>query len=470
MLPKFLKKNKKKSSFDKNLLKEYFKNQGGSVKNSFCKAPFVSMDFATNGMVIPCCLNHAYIYGKYPENSLHDIWFGEKVKLFRKKLLDMDLSQGCFLCEQDLLNKNFDLIYSKTYSYFPTNLNSKYPLNMGFALDNTCNLRCQMCSGENSSTYRSEIEHRPPFINPYDSNFVLQLEEFIPYLQRVVFAGGEPFLINIYYEIWERIIAINPKIEVVICTNGTVLNSRIKNLIDKGVFYFAISMDSLNKVNFEKIREKANFEQFMDNLDYFYKYSKQNNRWMTLNVCPIQQNWREIPELVRKANEMQISIFLNNVYFPPHCTLRSLNSVELEEIISYYNEQILSLEANNENSGQNIKLFTNFINSLKIWKEEAVNRANEEVIEDLIQNKYLFFKYISNIINEKKHLSELEKKEKIIKHINTCEEIFQYFEGKEDILAKSLLNLKTMPKDVLYAELEFSSLEVLISRFMQAGI
>jgi len=470
MLPKFFKRNNIKSAFDKNLLKVYFKNQGKSMKNTFCKAPLVSMDFATNGMVIPCCLNHSFIYGKYPEVSLHDIWFGDKVKLFREKLSEMDLSQGCFLCEQDLLKRNFDLIYSKTYSYFQENVNSQYPLNMGFALDNTCNLRCQMCSGENSSTYRSEIEHRAPYNNPYDSNFVSQLEEFIPHLQRVVFAGGEPFLINVYYEIWERIIALNPKIEIVICTNGTVLNQKIKDLMERGVFYFAISMDSLKKENFEKIRVKANFEQFMENLDCFYEYSKRNNRWMTLNVCPMQQNWQEIPDLVKKANEMQINIFFNNVYFPPHCSLRSLNSIELEEIINYYNSQLLTLKTFNENSKQNIKLFINLINSLRVWKGEAGNFANEAIIVDLNQNKELFYKHVEGIINERMHLNDLEKKEKILQHTKTCQQIFMSFEGKEDILLKSLVNLKTMPKDVLYAELEFSNLEVLISRFMQAGI
>ncbi len=470
MLPKFFKGINNESGFDKKLLKEYFKNQKGSSKKIFCKAPLVSMDFATNGMVIPCCLNHSYIYGKYPEDSLHEIWFGDKVKIFRKKLSEMDLSQGCFLCEQDLLKKNFDLIYSKTYSYFQENVNSNYPLNMGFALDNTCNLSCQMCSGENSSTYRYEIEHRAPYTNPYDSNFVLQLEEFIPHLQKVVFAGGEPFLINVYYEIWERIIAINPEIEIVICTNGTILNQKIKDLMEKGVFYFAISMDSLNKENFEKIRVKANFEKFMENLNYFHEYSKRNNRWMTLSVCPMQQNWHEIPDLVKKTNEMQINIFFNNVYFPPHCSLRSLNHIELEEIIIYYNSQLLTLKPFNENSTQNIKLFVNLINSLQVWKGEAVNMAAKEIIVDLNQNKEFFYKYVENVINEKKHLSEIEKKEKILQHIKTCQQIFMSFEGKEDILSKSLVNLKTIPKDVLYAELEFSNLEVLISRFMQAGI
>jgi len=467
MLPKLFKKNNYKSAFDKKLLKEYFKNQNGSLKNSFCKAPLVSMDFALNGMVIPCCLNHSYIYGKYPEDSLHEIWFGDKVKIFRKKLSGMDLSRGCFLCEQDLLIKNFDLILSKTYSYFQENV---YPLNMGFALDNTCNLSCQMCSGVNSSTYRSEIEHHAPFNNPYDTNFVLQLEEFIPHLQKAVFAGGEPFLIDMYYEIWERIIIINPKIEIVICTNGTVLNQRIKDLIDKGLFYFAVSVDSFKKENFEKIREKAKFEQFMKNFNYFHEYSKRNDRWMTINVCPIQQNWQEIPELLQRANEMELNISFSNVYFPPHCSLRSLSSMELEKIIKYYDSQISTFKVFNQNSKQNINLFLNLINSIRLWKDEAEKFADEKIVLDLNQNKKHFYEHVQSIINEKKHLSDLEKNEKILKHIKTCEEIFMSFKGNEDVLLKGLVNLRTIPTDVLYAELEFSNLDVLISRFMQAGI
>ena len=56
------------------------------------------------------------------------------------------------------------------------------------------------------------------FENPYDAAFVKQLEEFIPHLEEVKFYGGEPFLIEIYYEIWEKIMELNPKVRISVQT------------------------------------------------------------------------------------------------------------------------------------------------------------------------------------------------------------------------------------------------------------
>jgi len=47
-----------------------------------------------------------------------------------------------------------------------------------------------------------------------------------------------------YYDIWDLIIRKNPKCEIVVQTNATVLNNRIKNLLETGNFKISISIDS----------------------------------------------------------------------------------------------------------------------------------------------------------------------------------------------------------------------------------
>ena len=62
-----------------------------------------------------------------------------------------------------------------------------------------------MCGGKWSSAIRKNREGLPPLKNHYDKDFVKQIREFLPFLREARFIGGEPFLINLYYDIWEAI-------------------------------------------------------------------------------------------------------------------------------------------------------------------------------------------------------------------------------------------------------------------------
>ena len=48
-----------------------------------CKAPFTSMYFRPDGSVTPCCFNITYNYGKFPENTVKEIWESTAIKTFR---------------------------------------------------------------------------------------------------------------------------------------------------------------------------------------------------------------------------------------------------------------------------------------------------------------------------------------------------------------------------------------------------
>ena len=118
--------------------------------------------------------------------------------MFRNKLHESDLSSGCELCLDIIKNKNFSGLLPPLYDIVSSKI-SKYPTVMEFELSNNCNLQCIMCPGRNSSSFNTN--EKAEFI--YDDAFLLQLEEFLPHLNEAKFIGGEPFLIPIYYKIWE---------------------------------------------------------------------------------------------------------------------------------------------------------------------------------------------------------------------------------------------------------------------------
>ncbi len=94
-----------------------------------------------------------------------------------------------------------------------------------------------------------------------DSLPVDQLEEFIPHLKEAKFLGGEPFLIDIYYKIWDKIIELNPSVKITITTNGTVFNKRVQEILEKLDCNIIMSIDAFNKTTYESIRIQGDYEK-----------------------------------------------------------------------------------------------------------------------------------------------------------------------------------------------------------------
>ena len=106
--------------------------------------------------------------------SIKEIWKGEKAEQLRDYIKNNDLTLGCLNCETQLLAGNFDAVKSKQYDHNKLNFNG-YPSVMEFELSNTCNLECEMCSGDFSSLIRAKREKLPPIKDAYDIEFVNQL-------------------------------------------------------------------------------------------------------------------------------------------------------------------------------------------------------------------------------------------------------------------------------------------------------
>ncbi len=168
---------------------EFNKNRPLGPQELICHAPIKNMYFAHHGKARTCCWNRSYVLGQYPEQSVHDIWFGVKAEEFRQYIVENNLNHGCHGCKTHILAGSYSVAKAKMYDERVLNANG-YPSVMEFELSNTCNLECEMCSGDFSSLIRKNREGRSALENPYDSAFVKQLEEFIPHLEEVKFYGG----------------------------------------------------------------------------------------------------------------------------------------------------------------------------------------------------------------------------------------------------------------------------------------
>jgi MoaA/NifB/PqqE/SkfB family radical SAM enzyme len=356
-------------SVDPSLVRAYNRERRAGPRKLVCYLPFHSITFSGGGRALACTYNQKAVFGTYPETSVKELWFGETGRKLRAYMEHNDLSFGCQHCEYFLKNRTFTGLKAQVFDKYPDTQGEPYPRVMEFDVINTCNLQCIMCNGDASSSIRRNREKRPPVQNPYDAEFVRQLEEFIPHLREAKFFGGEPFLIDIYYELWNRIIEINPEVEMFVLTNGTVLNERVKEVLNRGRFTLGVSIDAAGKEKYEQIRVGADFEQVMKNLDYFAEYSRERRRGIVVSTTLMRENWEEVPRMLELCNAIGGTTYLSYLKRPEHLALWNLPPSTLQEI--YDHLQRFDFPAQTESQRFNKRCYQDFLVQLRSWKEKG---------------------------------------------------------------------------------------------------
>lgn len=413
----------------KYLIKDYLKARPGKNHNSFCNAAQTNMLFSQSGDVYVCCHNQAYSIGKYPEQSLKEIWNSKDANTFRENLKNYKLEGGCKICLDDFNRRAFTEVRARHFDTLQPH--SKFPVMMEFLMSNVCNLECIMCSGNYSSLIRKNRERLPELHFPYDDSFLAQLEEFIPYLIETRFSGsGEAFSIEMNYVIWDKIIRLNPSCLIMVQTNGTILSGRVKEILEKGRFQIGISIDSLNKKTFESIRVNANFDKVMDNLLYFKDYSKRKKTRFSLSMCVMRQNWKEVPDFIRFCNDNESVATLHKVMHPYKCALFNLPKAKLKEILTFFETQIFDITS--VVSKANIQHYYYFVEVVREWYQNSNEELDFSVQLSLNHN-----------------FNQLESYKKVLN------ELFKYIDSDKKIESEEKQNLKSKIEERLNVFLSF---------------
>lgn len=377
----------------KNVINQYATTRKGTYKKIICHAPFVNLNFEQNGNVRACCYNTKHVLGQWPRQSIKEIWNSTSANELRAYITANNLGGGCMECGKMIEAGNYQGVRARYYDEFAPNtlttyiqylrnsLNKHitYPKVMEFELSNECNLECVMCNGYFSSSIRKNREKLPPLQSVFNEKFVDELEEFIPHLTDAKFLGGEPFMIEIYLKIWERILKIKPSIRIHITTNGTFLNNRIKDLLEGLKAGIILSIDSVNPETYRKIRVNGNYDKVMENLEYFRDYTRRKKTFLSIAACPITYNWEELPELLEFCIEKNIALYLNAVFSPSELSLRELSIERLKEVIIFLENYKLPERTGSVVSPVNLSInaYIDFVNLLKGWLNEKKQQRKE---------------------------------------------------------------------------------------------
>jgi len=431
-------------NINKNTLKSYNSSRTLFKRKYICYAPFVNMYFNIHGDAAPCWLGFNKS-DSYPNKSISEIWFGERFETFRKKIKTLAMEETCGLCLDHIKNGNYVSVLAKAYDHIGKP--KRYPLLMELELDNTCNLECVMCNGKLSSSIRKNREKKEPPNIPYDDAFVEQLNEFIPHLKELRLNGGEPFLSSMCMKIIENALHLNPSLNIVMATNGTIWNKNIAQLLEKGRFHINISIDSLVKTKYESIRLNADFDITMQNFYRFLDYCRRKKTKLCVLVNPMRINWDEMPNFLAFCNKHNTPLWFNTVINPISLSLWALPYNDLLFIYQRLKENKKVSLPKKGIAAHNYKVYNNLINvQIYNWMITAKTKSENDFLvpEDLIKRIHEYMIKINLPQNEMDRQLEI-----IDRNMN---HIIEIYDAK--IPTAALLNyVISLPVEEVYTEL-----------------
>ncbi len=357
----------------------YNKQRPYGPRPFLCYAPFTSMFFSRNGFMSPCYATYNHLSDKWPETSIKQAWFNGQFEVLRSRMKLYDLDYACSFCKPLFLSGNFGSLLPCKYEPYGIG-QQRYPKIMEFELSNRCNLECIMCDGNLSSSIRRNRDRLPAEPEHYNSAFVEELKEFIPHLLMAEFTGGDPFLIPIYYDIWEQINTLNPHCQILITTNANTMSSRIEEMLRTyNNLHFNISFDSTKREHYEQIRVHADYDTVIKNIGIFVRYCHEHNTTCNLLVCPLTLNSRDLYELVEFANTLTIGIYFHTVVKPPELSLRTQSKEYLTDLIEYLGN--FNPPRNTHLQQVNADNYQNLISLLVSWRNANALQSNDVVQE-----------------------------------------------------------------------------------------
>lgn len=426
---------------------------GKDYGKTFCPYPWIHVMTQPTGTVSWCCVardnfknDDGTMVDLNKGDKIESVWNNDHMRKIRRQMLDGEAVHGCNHCYdlEDMGFPSYRTNYIRDWFEYSgkgdeiverieKSKNNDYrveepPMYLDFRLGNMCNLKCRMCQPQNSSQINKEyvkIEASDPQagqfikdnftwgqfaenITPWqdDPEFLRQVEEWLPGVNKLYFTGGEPTIIERVYWIMEKCVelGIAKDIELVFNSNMTNIQARFINLVEqfKNVL-MCISVDAYGHEN-EYIRGASHWSQVEKNLrkycasdvigtvlfspviqiyniltinkllDFCEELELEYGRevFVTFLICdyPTSLDFRNCPDNVRKVAAERLEAWL----------AESKVLVKRPENVQTINATIKALKENRkDNWRQELITFQKYTNLLDKTRDESMQEALPEL-------------------------------------------------------------------------------------------
>ncbi|MEA1874013.1 MAG: 4Fe-4S cluster-binding domain-containing protein [Bacteroidota bacterium] len=305
------------------------------------------------------------------------LWKNKHFKNLRKHIRKNNFSYGCLECYHHILNENHNFIYAERYETELKNLSRKYPISLEFQISNKCNFSCVMCNDECSSSICKNQGIPNNTQSGYDSEFPKSLIPLLKHAKRLVFSGGEPFIIKAYDEIIKLSLKYGKNQKFYFSTNGSAINEHQFDFIQKHQVGISMSFDSIDEKTFNLVTGSNRFATVKKNLLRLKTIYEQKTEPLSVKVSPMQQNIHTLAETFTFLNDNNLDITFNHVKYPSNCSLSELKSEQLKNIVT--NLKQLDIREETPEQKENKSRYRNFIYYLENTCKKSETREREQI-------------------------------------------------------------------------------------------
>lgn len=264
----------------------------------FCMVPWIHLHSFPNGQAYPCCLsdmNHPI--GNLKEQTMRDVWNGPAYRTMRKNMLEdkpckectkcYEQEQSGFMSMRNSANKNFGQHIGLVDQTKPNGTYEDFKIRYyDIRFSNLCNMSCRTCGSLfSSSWYNEEVKLFGPRNHPQimyagrtEMDMWEQMQEHIPYVEQIYFAGGEPLIMEEHYRVLKELVRLKrSNVRLNYNTNFSRLNLKDEDVLD----YWKL---------FDSVSVGASLDAMGDRAEYIRKGTRWNeiveNRKRMIEKCP----------------------------------------------------------------------------------------------------------------------------------------------------------------------------------------
>jgi sulfatase maturation enzyme AslB (radical SAM superfamily) len=215
--------------------------------------PWIHLHAWPDGRAYPCCLAKAeHPVGNLKEQTMKEVWNAEPMREMRSNMLNDRPCKECGACyEQEShgfssmrnnSNKNFGQHIDEVDHTLPDGSLPDFKLHYwDVRFSNICNLKCRSCGSIFSSRWYDDdvklwgkaLRPRVQFAGRHDDDIWEQMQEHIPHLDQIYFAGGEPLIMEEHNRILKLLIEKgNTKVRLIYNTNLTELKYKRESVLE----------------------------------------------------------------------------------------------------------------------------------------------------------------------------------------------------------------------------------------------
>jgi molybdenum cofactor biosynthesis enzyme MoaA len=274
---------------------------------SNCAAFWHHTNIRNNNDIFPCCRFKTPVQ-KF-DGDVVNILNSAEYKALREHVGPI---AGCAKCdyEESKGKESLRQQFNKQYDMETVKLEF---LEVG--LDNICNLTCDGCWDEFSSSWAKKSESA---IIVRSSTDITKLPDTV---NKILFLGGEPLMTTRHVRLLK--IANRPNLDVTYNTNGTFLldEETISLLNDCRLVKFILSIDGYGKLN-EQVRSGSKWDDIVRFIDQISDLGFE----LVIHTVIHKNNWQGIPELETFVRRCHLPWTTNILTYPKHLDIATIEN------------------------------------------------------------------------------------------------------------------------------------------------